>query len=551
LSQVILYDVAAVAALIRTLKPAEAPKKVPPKSPEAAGGRNNYLTSVAGSLRNRGLDPDAVEAALLAINAQLEDPLGDDEVRTIARSSRKFKTPDRVYNHTDTGNAERFADASPDLKYCPQRDKWYWWDGRTWNEDEKGTRATQRAISLARSLYEDAAEIPDADLKKATKAWARKSESAARLASTVQVARSMDSVRVGLTDFDADPWILNVQNGMLDLRTGQLLPHDPARLCTKMARAPFVEGARSAVFDAYLEHATEGNTELAGFLQRALGYSLTGDTSGQCLFMVIGVGGTGKTTLIEALKDLLGTYASTARAETLLERRNDEGPRNDLAAMNGMRLIGVSEIKKGKTLDHGVIKSLAGSDKISARFLYGEPFEFRPIAKLWLAANDAPRVDVEDTGMWRRIIRVPFNRVVPEAQRDADLPAKLGQADTLSAILAWALQGCLDWQARGKGKAGLAEPACIRQATADYRKDLNPLNDFVSDSCIVDPTAWVSGHDLRSAYARWCRESGFRAVGSNAFHSLLVASGFLSESRDGARAYVGLRLAARQRAEPM
>lgn len=528
-----------------------APKKAPPKSPAQAGGRNNYLTSVAGSLKNRGLDEDALEAALQAINAQLDDPLGDDEVRDIARSSRRFKSASKVYHYTDAGNAERFADTSPDLKYCAERDRWYWWDGRVWVEDQKGTMATRRAIELAREIAEEAAKMADGELKVAMKGWGRKCEGAARIAACVQLARSMDSVRVGINEFDADPWILNLPNGILDLRTGHLGPHDPTKLCTKMAKAPFVAGARSKVFDEYLARSTEGNAEVAGFLQRALGYSLTGDTGGQCLFMVIGVGGTGKTTLIEVLKELLGSYASTTRAETLLERRNDDGPRNDLAALYGMRLVGVSEIKKGKALDPGVIKSLAGSDTISARFLYGEPFQFRPIAKLWLAANDAPRVDVEDTGMWRRIIRIPFNRVIPEAERDPDLPVKLAHPDCLAAVLAWAVQGCLDWQARGKGKAGLAEPASIRQATADYRKDLNPLNDFVADVATIDPTHWTPAHELRVAYARWCRSAGIRAVGAKVFGDLLVSAGFAAETKDGVRGYAGIRVDQRGSNEPM
>ncbi len=514
------------------------PPKRPPKSYQEAGGCDNYFTSLAGTMRARGFGYEAILAALNAENDALEDPMGAGRVQKIAASIAKKPAgvSAKRYRLTDAGNAERFADMAEGLlKFCPQRSRWYYWNGAVWSEDLAGTRAMAHAIKVARAIGASAEDEQEEDARKGLRVWANKSEDAKRLNAMISVAKAFDNVRISLADFDADPWLLNVANGILDLRNGQLVPHNPANLCAKITKAPFVPGARSETFDKYLAWATDNREDMAGFLQRAFGYSLTGDTSGQCLFMVIGEGGSGKTTLIELLNDLLGDYADTVMPETLLEKRNDGGVRNDLAALMGQRLVGVSEIKKDKTLDAGVVKSLSGSDSISARFLYGEPFTFKPIAKLWLAANTAPRVDVQDSGMWRRIIRIPFNNVVPEAKRNADLPAQLAHPDCLAAVLAWAVQGCLDWQSRGKGKAGLAEPDCIRTETAAYREALNPLNNFVTDCCRVGAGLVCQDSDLRAAYGQFCRRAAVKPVGAVPFKSLIERFGakYATESGEG------------------
>lgn len=540
----ILYDAADLFAAVREDHDVgdfgPAPKKTAPTSPEAAGGRNNYLTHIAGKLRTSGYVDEGLETALLGANAGLEQPLDESEVREIARHVSKY-TREKTYNLTDAGNGERFAETSAgDLRYVPQVDKWYSWSGKLWEEDRKGGKAMQRAINVARGIYADAEKTKDDDIAKRLKSWARESEDVRQLEAMIKIARSLDGLRCPITAFDADPWALNTPGGILDLRAGTIRAHDPQSLCSKMTNGSYDPEARSEVFDRYLADATEGDEEMAGFLARAMGYSLTGDVGAQSLFMVIGAAGSGKTTLIELLNHLLGDYATVVRPETLLTKKNDEGPRNDLAAINGRRLVAVSEIEKGKTFASAVVKSLAGSDTICARYLYGEPFTFKPVCKIWLSANDAPAVSVNDDGMWRRIIRIPFNNVIPEAKRDPTLPGKLASPECMSAIMAWAVRGCLDWQARGGGQRGLALPAKIREAIAEYRQEVNPLNDFLFECCEAVEGVETSQKDLRDAYQAWCRANMGRPMAPLPFVMNMKGRGFVYNS--DSRTFAGVRL---------
>jgi putative DNA primase/helicase len=527
-------------------------RKQAPKNWQEAGGCDNYFTSLGGSMRGRGMSEEAILAALLAENDALEDPMPRARVEKIAKSvSRYAPKPeeDRVYRCTDAGNAERFAAKNRDVRYCTDRGAWLVWDGTRWAEDTEGSIAAHRTLVTARTIDDEVAACPEdqPELRAALRGWARKSEGADRLSAMVRVARTLPEVKCRAVDFDSDPWVLNVENGILDLRRGELRPHDRGAMCSKLAPVRFVPGAAHPMLDKYLADTTGGDAEFIAFLQRALGYSLTGSTAAESIFLVLGPGGSGKTTLVEAFKDLLGDYALTAAAKTLLEKRGDSGHTSDIARMHGRRLICTSEIAKGKQLDSALIKSLTGGERIVAREIYSSDAEFVPMAKFWLAANDAPGVADDDSGMWRRIIRVPFVRVVPEADRDPNLKDTLrNDPGARAAILAWAVQGCLDWQARGGGRQGLGVPGVVHKATIAYRNDQNPLKDFLDETCEVGPTKMVEVAALRREYADYIRSAGTKPIPPHDFNARLEAEGYQRKvakiGKRPARVWVGLSL---------
>lgn len=504
-------------------------RKAPPKTWQEAGGCDNFFTSLAGSMRARGMSEEAILAALAAENDKLEEPMDLARVRRIAKSVGRYEPREEVARLpcSDSGNAERFAAHNPDLRYCVERETWLVWDGVRWSEDRGGLTALHRAKLTVRKIDADIADCDDADIRTAMRAWAKKSESAERLGAMVRLARGEPTLRASATDFDRDPWILNVENGILDLRRGELRPHDRTAMCSKLAPVRFVAGARHPVLDAYLASATGGDEAFIRFLQRAIGYTLTGDTGAESLFLVLGPGGSGKTTLVEAFKDLLGDYALTAAARTLLEKRSESGHTSDVARMHGRRMICTSEIAKGKRLDSGLLKSLTGGERIVARNIYESDTEFVPMGKFWLAANDAPGVADDDSGMWRRIIRVPFVQVVPEAQRDPRIKETLRtDPDARSAILAWAVQGCLDWQALGRGRQGLAVPAVVSKATSDYKAEQDPIAAFLDEACQVSEEAFAEVAAMRRAFTDYCRGGATTPIAPQDFNARMEARGF-------------------------
>ena len=439
---------------------------------------------------------------------------------------------------TDTGNAQRFVSRhAHEARFCHAWKQWLVWDGRRWASDGGGA-AMEMAKDTANSIYRDAANAPDADRKRELAKHANRSLSRESLRAMLDLAQSVAGLPVTPDQLDLDPWLLNVENGALDLRTGDLREHDPGDLITKLAPVVYSSYAMCPTWDAFLARITDGDAELASYLQRSVGYSLTGVTTERALFVLHGAGRNGKSTFIEALHASLGDYATVAPIEMLMAKRYDGGIPNDVAALKGARFVSASEVEEGRRLAEAKVKQLTGGDTVTARFLHGEFFTFRSTHKLWLATNHKPEIRGTDMGIWDRIRLVPFVVRIPEDEVDRGLLQKL-KAE-LPGILAWAVRGCLEWQRLGS----LSEPEIVRSATAGYQAEMDTVADFLIERCVAQPAAEVLVKRLYAAYVTWCEENGERPIKQRQLSDRLKERGFAEPEHGRSGNYwvgIGLR----------
>lgn len=455
-----------------------------------------------------------------------------DNVVTLAAPAREFAL-------TDLGNAERLAHYhGHDLRFVPQIG-WHIWDSVRWRPDEDG-EIRRRAKQTVRQAAVDALDLPGKAAEAAVK-WALRSEALPRLAALVTVAESDARLVARVDDLNADHWLLNVDNGTVDLRTGQLSPHNRYDHITKLAPAVYDPDALAPRWERFLDTSFGGDTELVRFVQRAVGYSLTGSTGAQVMFLLHGRGANGKSTFLETVRDLLGDYAQQAPADLLMQTRsNSGGATPDLARLPGARFVSAVETGQGRRLDEPLIKQITGGDRIAARRLYRDVFEFTPTHKLWLGTNHLPEVRGTDEAIWRRIRVVPFLHTMPEAERDGDLPAKL-RAE-LSGILTWAIHGCTAYR-----EHGLQVPAVVERATTAYREEMDDLGVFLDECATLNDTleaaaASTKASVLYTRYEWWSREAGAPPMSATAFGRQLVERGLQRQKQRDGWYYLGVTL---------
>ncbi len=502
----------------------------------APGHRSAGLMSLGGTMRRRGADRAELAAFLLAANEErCVPPLLEQEVLGIVESLLRYDaaSPLIMLNATDAGNAERFQALHGErFAYVHTWGSWFHYNGVRWLRDTSG-EATRGALATLRATATMAAEVPDEDQRDVLLKHALDSESSARMGAMLSIAQSL--LPVSTDDLDRDVDLLNVANGTLDLRTGELRPHDRDDWLTRLAPVPYDPSATCPRWEAFLLHAMGGNESLVAFLQRAIGYSLTGHTEEHVFFLLYGLGSNGKSTFLETIRAVMGDLSAVADFNTFLKRDND-GARNDIARLVGTRLVSAVEAEAGKPLAESFIKQLTGSDTITARFLFKEFFDFKPRFKIWLAANHKPAISGGDHGIWRRVRLVPFTVTIPEHEKDPRLPQKL--AEELPGILAWAVRGCLAWR-----ENGLGVPEDVKAATASYREEMDAFAGFVEASCVPEAGATVPASALYAAYTKWCEENGERARSQKSLAFSLSERGFEpAKGGKGVRIWRGVRL---------
>ncbi len=436
---------------------------------------------------------------------------------------------------TEAGAAERFARLhGDDLRYDHRRGRWLVWDAHRWVPDADAA-VTRIALEFARTWQHEALDIEDTKTKTDTLKLAVSLERRDRLASLVALARDLRPIADAGQKWDADPWLLGVPNGVLDLRAGELRPGRREDRITMSAAVPYTPAMTCPRFEQFLSEVFAGDADLCGFIRRAIGYSLTGDTGEQCLFFCYGAGSNGKGTLMNTLRvNVLGDYGHALAFSALEHDRRPGAQSNELAALLGRRMVVSSEASEGRRLDEGRVKWLTGGDPIRARFLYAESFEFLPVSKFWLAANHKPIVGDDSHGFWRRIRLIPFTQSFAV---DPTLASTL--AAEAPGILAWAVRGCLEWQ-----QQGLQAPAVVLAATEEYRQDSDVLGAFVEEAIDIVPNSEVGASDLFDHYGRWAdvnRLSERERLTATKF-GMKVSERFTKTKHAGRNCYIGIAL---------
>lgn len=495
------------------------------------GGRNNHLASLAGALRRRGIGEGGIIATLRAENRdRLEPPLDDETVVAIAKSIARYdpSTDGGKFKLTDVGNAERFvAMFNEDVKYCPAYKKWFVWNGKYWEQDN-GT-IVEYAIHCVRSIYNYADMLPEGDERKALIQHAIRSENGNKIRILVQLASGMKDLVVSPDVWDANPWLLNCQNGTIDLKTGKLQQFNKADFITRICSTAYDENCPTPLWDQLLDTIMSGKKEMIEYLQRALGYSLTGDISEQAMFILHGTGSNGKSTFLNIVSAVMNTYAQSTSSETFMQKKS-ENVNNDIARLKGARYVTAIEMEENKRLAESLIKSVTGGDKVVTRFLYGEFFEYVPQFKVFLAVNHKPVIRDTTNSIWRRIKIIGFTNTFTEANRDKRFAEKI-MAKEMPGILAWAVKGCLAWQ-----REGLSDPTEVRRAIGDYKDEMDAFKNFFEECCEETDGGKVSNKMLRSAYEEWCRDNGEYALSQRPFSQKLLEKGF-AKKRNSAGVY--------------
>jgi putative DNA primase/helicase len=420
---------------------------------------------------------------------------------------------------TDLGNAQRLVLAAGNrIRYSYDLKKWFAWNGQRWELDSTGEiyRAAKDAV---RGMILEAAAENDRNARSKILAHQQKSESGRSLKAMIELAQSERGVAIRLADFDKDKMLLNCLNGTLDLRTATLRQHNRDDFITKSTPIEYVSDAISPQWNKFLAEIAGGNSELVEYLQRAVGYSLTGITNEQALFLLCGRGANGKTVFLETVRFVLGDYAASANFESFIQTKSGL-IRSDLARLNRARFVTATESEAGKRLAEAVVKQMTGSDTVTVRFLYSENFEFRPEFKLWLATNHRPRITGQDDGIWRRLRVFDFTVSIQKAEQDRQLLEKLRSEG--SGILNWALSGLSDWVAHG-----LSEPSAVILATSAYRQDEDVIQHFLEAQCVLANHAETRAGLLYFSYKNWANGTGEICMNQREFASGLRDRGFI------------------------
>jgi putative DNA primase/helicase len=480
-----------------------------------------------------------------------EEPPTDEELAAIAPRC------------TDSGNVDAFVlRHGEDFRFILDWDRWIAWNGHVWDQLGAAQALSERVVRVAREEYaecrgktslleedlrqlrlrgpekKDDIEVLEAKIKwqKRLLEWHEQSQNGSRVNSCIGLLRG--PCKVTLAELDADPWLFNIRNGTVDLRTGELGPHDRAHYITQQSDVEWRASAAAPQWRRFLEMVTGGDKHLELYLQRLIGYALTGLIHEHALAFHYGHGNNGKSTFLGIVQQLFGDYGCAAPRNLLFGADSDKHP-TEFARLYGKRFAVCNEVPNGKVFDEAKTKDLTGGDVISCRRMNEDFWDLTPTHKLHLAGNYKPIVLGDDDGIWRRMRLIPWLVTIPADQIDRTLPAKL--RTELPGILRWAVDGCLEWQ-----RVGLAEPDSVQGATAEYRVESDVLGEWITLACTFEPGARVTKAALRQSYEAWCKELGHQPVGARTLARRLGDAGVRRVPiRDGSRVregWAGVRL---------
>lgn len=420
----------------------------------------------------------------------------------------------KQYDMTDTGNAHRLYDKYGHIiRYSYNRKRWYYWNGKVWCDDTSG-EIKKFADNICEDIKREAFFEQDDELQTTMLKWAIKTASSRNKENMIKECQHLDGIPASPDAFDNYRDYLNCQNGIVNLRNGELIPHDSAFMQSKICISEYdVNKAEPTLWLKFLDDVTAGDKELQRYIQKCVGYSISGSNREQCAYFLYGMGNNGKSTFLDTISDLLGGYSANTQPESImLKRFGNDTANSDIARLKSARFVTCEEPTEGVRLNEGLLKQLTGGSKITCRFLYGEEFEYTPEFKIWVATNHKPVIRGTDIGIWRRIKLIPFEVNIPAEKVDKNLKYKLRKE--APQIIAWAVQGCIMWQ-----REGMEEPQKVLDAVKEYKSEMDLLATFVEQCIVIDYEAKIriTAQELFGLYMKWAKANNEYELSSNKF----------------------------------
>ena len=498
------------------------------------GYRDATIYKQSCVLRKNDVPYDVAESKILTIAHNCIPPFPEKEaVKCLKSAFSRFKPKPK--NPTDVGNAERLiATYGNDIRYVYEYRSWIHWDDNIWVTDENG-HMDRLAKQVAKSIFLEVEDEQDEDLKKRLAHHALSSESLKRLSSMIDVSTTEIGITISQSTLDNDKYLLGVKNGIIDLKTGNLLPSTKSQMITKRANVEYDADAKCPVWENALSQMMAGDQDVVEYLQRAVGYSLTGDTREHILFFLHGFGENGKSVFINIIQKLLNDYAAQTPVSTIMKKAKGSIP-NDIARLKGARFVSTTETEEDSHISDAEVKHMTGGDTVTARYLHKEFFEFIPQFKLWISGNYKPTLG-EDHGIWRRVILVPFEVTFDAKTRDDQLEDKL--TNELPGILNWAIEGCLNWQNQS---LKVNPPKKIADATNEYKSDNDRIDSWTYICCKKDPSFSAKSSELYESFRNWATANGEPGMSHRTFSQKMVERRYTKKRTSAGIVFIGIKL---------
>lgn len=439
----------------------------------------------------------------------------------------------------DASNAARLLAAfGKHVRFDASSGLWCTWRDGRWHSDLHGTMSSA-ASAVLRGIFNEARKAEDAELAKRLATWASKSLNKTHIEAAITLFRGLPGVTFLPSETDADPLAIQTCDGTrINLRDGSARPSIDDDLMLKAAGCDYDAEADCRIWEASLAQIFEDDAEIIAFVQRLFGYFLTGDMREQVFVYFYGHGANGKSLVLNVLRDVLGDYAMQIPAEAYMATKyasNADGATPTLTRMVGKRLVISNETREGAHFNEGLLKQMTGGDRITARPLYRDSFEFSPVAKHLMAGNHRPIITGDDHGIWRRMLLVPFRRQFRDDEQDKSLPEKL--RGEYPGILNWLIRGAREWQ-----RIGLSPPASISAETAAYRTDMDTLGQWLDECTQQAEGSTTRARDAYQQFSFWCRGGGYTPVSEKRFADRMATRGFQKSRTNKGVVYVGLQL---------
>jgi len=436
---------------------------------------------------------------------------------------------------TDSTNAMRLIKLhGRDIRYNAAWKKWVVWNGKFWEMDEGNVLVHEKGLEMVRNIYDDLLKTADYRERIEIEKAAIMSESVRRRKAFVEASTWVSALRIKTDELDPNPWLLNVKNGTINILNREFRDHRQEDMITKIANVNYDPNADCPMWKNFIREILDYKADIIKFVQTAAGWSLSGDVSEQTMFILYGTGANGKTTFLNTIMRLLGDYAIATPTETFM-KKNGDSYTNDVARLRGTRFVTTTEVEQGRRMSEPLIKKITGNDEMTARFLYGEFFNFMPTFKIFMATNHKPVIKGTDHGIWRRIKLIPFTQRIPEEKQDKHLELKL--REEASGILNWLLEGMANWN-----KEQLIPPKAVLYATDEYRGEMDVIGNFIQEKCDQKKELSVAIKKLYKAYSDWCEENNEHAVSERFFTLRLKEMGFVQDRTSTERFWVGVGL---------